>query len=101
MPADEGAHQDHPRQERTKRAEIRDSKTVQGGPGNGLARWQDACPHNKIIIIDRDTVITGSFTFTYSAEKRDAENLLIIPSGDLAGLYTDNFLTHRRHSKRY
>ena len=70
----------------------------------GIAVWLDdrhACSHNKIIIIDRQTVVTGSFNFTYAAEARNAENLLIIPSTDLAGLYTDNFLVHRKHSVRY
>jgi len=70
----------------------------------GIQVWLDdrhASSHNKIIIIDRETVITGSFNFTYAAEARNAENLLIIPSAELAGLYTDNFLAHRRHSAKY
>ena len=70
----------------------------------GIAVWLDdrhACSHNKVMIIDRGTVITGSFNFTYAAEKRNAENLLIITSADLAGLYADNFLAHRRHSRKY
>lgn len=70
----------------------------------GIAVWLDdrhACSHNKVMIIDRGTVITGSFNFTYAAEKRNAENLLIISSADLAGLYTDNFLLHRQHSRKY
>lgn len=70
----------------------------------GIAVWLDdrhACAHNKIMIIDRATVITGSFNFTYAAEKRNAENVLIIPSADLAGLYADNFLAHRQHSRKY
>ncbi len=60
-----------------------------------------ACSHNKIIIIDREIVVTGSLNYTYAAEARNAENLLIIPSADLAGVYTDNYLKHRRHSLRY
>lgn len=70
----------------------------------GIAVWLDdrhACSHNKVMIIDRGTVITGSYNFTSAAEKRNAENLLIIPSADLAGLYTDNFLSHRQHSRKY
>ena len=70
----------------------------------GIQVWLDdrhASSHNKIIIIDRETVITGSFNFTYAAEARNAENILIIPSAELAGLYTDNFLAHRRHSAKY
>lgn len=70
----------------------------------GATVWLDdrhACAHNKLIIIDRETVITGSFNFTYAAESKNAENVLIITSQDLAGLYTDNYLKHRRHSKRF
>ena len=37
-----------------------------------------AIAHNKIMIIDRETVITGSFNFTKAAEEKNAENLLII-----------------------
>jgi phosphatidylserine/phosphatidylglycerophosphate/cardiolipin synthase-like enzyme len=32
------------------------------------------------MIIDRETVITGSFNFTKAAEEKNAENLLIIRS---------------------
>ena len=71
--------------------------------GGAIVRLDDrhASSHNKIIIIDRETVITGSFNFTYAAERRNAENLLIITSTDLAGLYTDNFLSHRQHAAKY
>lgn len=34
--------------------------------------------HNKIIIIDDMTVITGSYNFTQAAEYKNAENILII-----------------------
>lgn len=37
-----------------------------------------AIAHNKVMIIDKRKVITGSFNFTKSAEERNAENLLII-----------------------
>ncbi|NLT21592.1 MAG: phospholipase D family protein [Syntrophorhabdus sp.] len=70
----------------------------------GVDVWLDndhASAHNKVMIIDRRTVITGSFNFTYAAEDRNAENLLIITSGELAALYRDNYLKLRKHSKRY
>lgn len=59
-----------------------------------------AIAHNKIIIIDKKTVITGSFNFTESAESRNAENLIIIPSKPLAEVYIKNFLNHKQHSRR-
>ena len=57
-----------------------------------------AIAHNKIIIIDRTVVITGSFNFTKAAEERNAENLLIIRSKELAKPYIENWHRHREHS---
>lgn len=54
--------------------------------------------HNKIIIIDREIVITGSFNFTKAAETKNAENLLIIKSSELAQKYLDNWTNHKQHS---
>jgi len=57
-----------------------------------------AIAHNKIIIIDQLVVITGSFNFTKAAEDKNAENLLIIRSKELAKPYLDNWQRHRDHS---
>ena len=57
--------------------------------------------HNKIMIIDREIIITGSFNYTYPAESKNAENILIVRSGELAKIYADNWLAHRQHSKKY
>jgi len=57
--------------------------------------------HNKIMIIDSQTVITGSFNFTYSAEHYDAENLLLINDPALARAYIENFALHAKHSVPY
>lgn len=54
-----------------------------------------AIAHNKIMIIDGATLITGAFNFTKAAEEKNAENLLVI-RGD-AGLvkkYLANFEEH-------
>jgi phosphatidylserine/phosphatidylglycerophosphate/cardiolipin synthase-like enzyme len=60
-----------------------------------------AIAHNKIIIIDRSTLITGSFNFTSAAEK-NAENLLVI-KGDpkFVEKYLANFEDHKSHSEPY
>lgn len=50
-----------------------------------------AIAHNKIMIIDGETVITGSFNFTKAAQEKNAENLLIIRDKDLANKYLDNW----------
>lgn len=60
-----------------------------------------AIAHNKIMIIDGTTVITGSFNFTKAAEEKNAENLLIIKSKELAKPYIDNWQKHRQHSEKY
>ena len=60
-----------------------------------------AIAHNKIMIIDKETVITGSFNFTKAAEEKNAENLLIIKAKDLAKLYIDNWYKHKEHSEPY
>jgi phosphatidylserine/phosphatidylglycerophosphate/cardiolipin synthase-like enzyme len=57
--------------------------------------------HNKLIIIDQETVITGSFNFTKAAEEKNAENLLIIKSKELAKPYIDNWNKHKDHSEPY
>ena len=58
-----------------------------------------AIAHNKIIIIDRQIVITGSYNFTKAAEQKNAENLLIISSKELARTYIKNWLQHKNHSE--
>lgn len=71
----------------------------------GIPTWIDdkhAIAHNKIILIDHDTIITGSFNFTKAAEERNAENVLIISGDDdIAKLYAENFANHRLHSRKY
>ena len=62
---------------------------------------ENAIAHNKLILIDADTVITGSFNFTKAAEERNAENLLILRDAAVAAKYRANFDTHLAHSRRY
>jgi phosphatidylserine/phosphatidylglycerophosphate/cardiolipin synthase-like enzyme len=60
-----------------------------------------AIAHNKVIVIDGEVVITGSFNFTKAAQEKNAENLLIIRDQALAVQYTQNWETHRQHSQPY
>ena len=51
-----------------------------------------AIMHDKYIIIDSKTVETGSFNFTASAERRNAENVIVIKNNKkLAHEYMDNW----------
>ena len=48
--------------------------------------------HNKFIVADGNAVETGSFNYTFSAEKRNAENALVITGEpETAGLYQAEF----------
>jgi phosphatidylserine/phosphatidylglycerophosphate/cardiolipin synthase-like enzyme len=60
-----------------------------------------AIAHNKIMIIDGKTVLTGSFNFTKAAEGNNAENLLVIQDPALASKYTTNWQAHLQHSDVY
>lgn len=63
---------------------------------------QHAIAHNKIMIIDRQTLITGSFNFTKGAEEKNAENLLVLKGNrPLVNRYTRNFDEHKGHSEVY
>jgi phosphatidylserine/phosphatidylglycerophosphate/cardiolipin synthase-like enzyme len=53
------------------------------------------------MVIDKSVVVTGSFNFTKAAEEKNAENLLIIRSKDLAQKYIENWEKHKRHSEGY
>jgi phosphatidylserine/phosphatidylglycerophosphate/cardiolipin synthase-like enzyme len=55
--------------------------------------------HNKVIVIDGRSVITGSYNFTWSAEHKNAENLLIIRNPTLAGEYAQNWRTRASESE--
>jgi phosphatidylserine/phosphatidylglycerophosphate/cardiolipin synthase-like enzyme len=59
-----------------------------------------AIAHNKIMVIDRRIVITGSFNFTNQAEKENAENLLILTHHHaLVKQYLENYQAHKSHSQ--
>ena len=60
-----------------------------------------AIAHNKIMLIDGETVITGSFNFTKAPEENNAENLLVIHDKKLAERYIENWNEHERHSEVY
>lgn len=69
----------------------------------GIPVWLEtryAAAHNKVLLIDAaqaDAVlITGSYNFTWSAQARNAENLLILRGNPaLVRRYLDNWRRHR------
>lgn len=51
-----------------------------------------AIMHNKFMVIDGDTVETGSFNYTYAAARRNAENVIVINnSTELANRYLEQW----------
>jgi phosphatidylserine/phosphatidylglycerophosphate/cardiolipin synthase-like enzyme len=71
---------------------------------SGLAPLIDArhaIAHNKVMVIDGETVMTGSFNFTKAAEQSNAENLLIIHDASLASKYQKNWHDHEVHAEPY
>ena len=82
----------------------------------GASVWLEtryAAAHNKVIIIDslsdKDAslaspliplVITGSYNYTWSAQARNAENLLLLRgNAPLTKRYLDNWLRHRSEAQ--
>jgi phosphatidylserine/phosphatidylglycerophosphate/cardiolipin synthase-like enzyme len=47
--------------------------------------------HHKVLIIDKHIVVTGSFNFSESADKKNDENLVIIDSAEIAEEYLKEF----------
>lgn len=67
-------------------------------------RYQSA--HNKVMIIDAGsaggTVITGSFNWTYAAQRRNAENVLIISGQNaVTARYRMNWDRHRADARPF
>jgi phosphatidylserine/phosphatidylglycerophosphate/cardiolipin synthase-like enzyme len=59
-----------------------------------------AIAHNKVMIIDSRTILTGSFNFTNQAENENAENLLIIKGHpELVSSYRKDFSGHKGHAR--
>jgi phosphatidylserine/phosphatidylglycerophosphate/cardiolipin synthase-like enzyme len=59
-----------------------------------------AIAHNKVMVIDSRTLITGSFNFTHQAEAENAENLLVFKGhADLVTAYRNNYLSHKAHAR--
>ena len=64
----------------------------------GVPVWIDHVPgiaHNKVIVIDRRMVIGGSYNYTASAERRNAENATFIESETVAARFLANWSARR------
>lgn len=73
---------------------------VAAGIAVSLDGWH-AWAHDKVMILDGEIVITGSYNWTVAAERNNGENLLVIRDPRLAGVYTENWWRHAHHSTPY
>jgi phosphatidylserine/phosphatidylglycerophosphate/cardiolipin synthase-like enzyme len=75
----------------------------------GIPVWLEtryANAHNKVMLIDVEgpdpVLITGSYNYTWSAQARNAENVLILRGNRaLADAYLRNWQRHRRDADSY
>jgi phosphatidylserine/phosphatidylglycerophosphate/cardiolipin synthase-like enzyme len=47
--------------------------------------------HHKVMIVDENTVVLGSYNFTNSAETKNDENLLVVYNQDVAAQFIEEF----------
>lgn len=71
---------------------------------NNIAVYADVyatLAHNKVIIIDKNTTITGSYNLSNAADKRNIENLILIKDSNVTRSYLDNFIMRYQECLRY
>jgi len=86
-----------------------DSSQIPKLAAAGIPVWLEdryANAHNKVMVVDAEspqpTLITGSYNFTWSAQARNAENLLILRDNlAVTKAYFENWQRHRRDAQRY
>jgi len=69
----------------------------------GIRAWRDgnqALMHHKVIIIDDQIVITGSYNLTLNAESSNNESLVIMYSHKLAAKYQEEYDRLRKASQK-
>jgi phosphatidylserine/phosphatidylglycerophosphate/cardiolipin synthase-like enzyme len=75
----------------------------------GVGVWLDSlhsAAHNKVMLIDPgaddSVLITGSYNFTYAAERLNAENILLFRgNAALVRAYLENWKLHRAHASAF
>lgn len=96
---------------------LADATTTLGGQNSripelaaaGIPVWLETRynnAHNKVMLIDAEgshpVVLTGSYNFTWSAQARNAENLLILRDNRaLAAQYLKNWRRHQRDARPF
>lgn len=63
--------------------------------------YRPAIAHNKVIVVDKHTVVTGSYNFTAAAEHRNTENVTMIDSSEVASRFLSNWESRRAVSRPF
>ena len=63
--------------------------------------YRPAIAHNKVIVVDKHIVVTGSYNFTAAAEHRDTENVTVIDSAEVASRFLSNWESRRAISRTF
>jgi len=85
--------------QRTKKYSPADFMSNQGIPTRINA--VNTVAHNRVMIIDGKTLITGSFNFTKPGEEKNVGDLMVIRDKSLAATYVESWKVHWEHSEPY
>lgn len=53
--------------------------------------YRPAIAHNKVIVVDKHIVVTGSYNVTAAAEHRNTENVTVVDSPKVADQFLSNW----------
>ena len=67
------------------------NQLISSGGTLRIAKVEDGFMHHKFCIIDDNIVITGSYNWTYYAETRNIENIIISDNQEVIKLYKEEF----------
>lgn len=63
--------------------------------------YRPAIAHNKVIVIDKHIVVTGSYNFTAAAEHRNTENVTVIDLAEVANRFLSKWDSRRAVSRTF
>ncbi len=68
------------------------NKLIAAGGEVRVVKMEDGLMHHKFCVIDGRLVITGSYNWTYYAETRNIENILVTDNSEAVRLYQEEFV---------
>jgi phosphatidylserine/phosphatidylglycerophosphate/cardiolipin synthase-like enzyme len=87
------------------------ARTIRDRPGSavalteaGISVWIDhprSIEHNKIMVIDDDLAVGGSFNYSAAAQARNAENMTVTRSAEVAAWYLADWTARKEVSELF